>query len=130
MFRKQFLAISTGKATGSVSGMSVRFWDLLFYASFGIVVTSSVSVAGVLLVFYYLIVPAVGGMLFSEKIGIRLMIGWAMGVFVSALGMFASLELDLPTGPAIVCTFAIVLAAMAVAKLMIGASRPGSSTTV
>ena len=95
----------------------MRVWDLLFYASFGFVVTSSVSIAGVLLVFCYLIVPSVGGMLFAKTIGRRLMIGWAMGTLVSTLGMFLSLNLDLPTGPTIVCTFGLVLAAMAVVKV-------------
>lgn len=116
VFRKQFLSISTGTAGESISGMSIRFWDLLFYASFGIVVTSSVSLAGVLLVFCYLIVPSVGGMIFAKTIGRRLAVAWAMGAVVSFLGMLASLELDLPTGPAIVCTFGLVLALMAIAR--------------
>jgi zinc/manganese transport system permease protein len=52
-------------------------------------------------------------MLYSEHIGRRLAIGWTMGTIVSAVGIFLSLELDLPTGAAIVCTFGIVLALMA-----------------
>ncbi len=117
VFRKQFLAISTGTAGEKLSGLPVRVWDLLFYASFGIVVTSSVSVAGVLLVFCYLIVPSVGGMIFAETVGKRLAIGWAMGVIVSALGIFGSLQFDLPTGPAIVCAFGLVLCLMAIVKV-------------
>ena len=66
--------------------MSVKFWDFLFYASFGFVVTSSVSIAGVLLVFCYLIVPSVAAMLYADSIGKRLAIGWSMGTIVSALG--------------------------------------------
>jgi zinc/manganese transport system permease protein len=91
----------------------VRFWDFLFYASFGFVVTRSVAIGGVLLVFCYLIVPSVGGMLFSEKIGPRLAIGWVMGVAVSMLGMYFSVMFDLPTGASIVCTFGLVLVVMA-----------------
>ena len=68
-------------------GLSVRFWDFLFYASFGFVVTSSVSIAGVLLVFCYLIVPSVAAMLYADTIGPRLAIGWTMGTIVSALGI-------------------------------------------
>jgi zinc/manganese transport system permease protein len=119
IFRKQFLAISRGKEGDG--GLSVRFWDLLFYASFGIVVTSSVSVAGVLLVFCYLIVPSVGGMIFAQTIGKRLVIGWTMGVLVSGLGMWGSLQFDLPTGPTIVCAFGLVLALMAILKALMGA---------
>ena len=68
-------------------GISVPLWDFLFYASFGFVVTSSVAIAGVLLVFCYLIVPSVGAMLYSERIGPRLAIGWTMGTLVSAIGV-------------------------------------------
>jgi zinc/manganese transport system permease protein len=94
-------------------GVSVRFWDFLFYASFGLVVTSSVAIAGVLLVFCYLIVPSVAAMLYAERIGPRLAIGWTMGTLVSALGVYLSLKIDLPTGATIVCTFGVALILMA-----------------
>jgi zinc/manganese transport system permease protein len=101
------------------SGISVKFWDFLFYASFGFVVTSSVSIAGVLLVFCYLIVPSVAAMLYADSIGKRLAIGWSMGTIVSALGVYLSLILDLPTGATIVCTFGMVLILMAAVKPLI-----------
>jgi len=113
IFRKKFLAISMDREKAEASGMSVPLWDFLFYASFGFVVTSSVAIAGVLLVFCYLIVPSVGAMLYSERIGPRLAIGWTMGTLVSAIGVYLSLKIDLPTGATIVCTFALVLIAMA-----------------
>jgi len=112
IFRKKFLLISTNPVQAEASGMSIRFWDFLFYASFGFVVTSSVAIAGVLLVFCYLIVPSVGAMLFADKIGRRLAIGWTMGTLVSALGVYFSVLLDLPTGATIVCTFGGVLILM------------------
>jgi zinc/manganese transport system permease protein len=112
IFRKKFLLISTDPAQAEASGMSIRFWDFLFYASFGFVVTSSVAIAGVLLVFCYLVVPSVGAMLFADKIGRRLAIGWTMGTLVSALGVYFSVLLDLPTGATIVCTFGAVLIVM------------------
>jgi zinc/manganese transport system permease protein len=111
-FRKQFLLISTNPGAAEARGMSIRFWDFLFYASFGFVVTSSVAIAGVLLVFCYLIVPSVGAMLFAEGIGRRLAIGWTMGTLVSALGVYFSVLFDLPTGATIVCTFGMVLIVM------------------
>jgi zinc/manganese transport system permease protein len=111
-FRKKFLLISTNPVQAEASGMSIRFWDFLFYASFGFVVTSSVAIAGVLLVFCYLIVPSVGAMLFADKIGRRLAIGWTMGTLVSALGVYFSVLLDLPTGATIACTFGGVLILM------------------
>ncbi len=112
IFRRRFLLISSNPEQAEREGISIRFWDFLFYASFGFVVTSSVAIAGVLLVFCYLIVPSVGAMLFADKVGRRLAIGWTMGTLVSALGVWFSVLLDLPTGATIVCTFGAVLVAM------------------
>ncbi len=109
IFRKKFLAISLGNEIPNV-----KWWDFLFYTSFGFVVTSSVSIAGVLLVFSYLIVPSVAAMLFATTIGRRLAIGWSMGALVSGIGVLLSFFYDLPTGATIVCTFGIALALMAV----------------
>jgi zinc/manganese transport system permease protein len=111
IFRRKFLAISLGE--GDKVG-NVKLWDFLFYTSFGFVVTSSVAIAGVLLVFSYLIVPSVAAMLFSTSIGKRLAIGWSMGALVSAIGILLSFRLDLPTGATIVCTFGIALVLMAI----------------
>jgi len=116
VFRKKFLAISLNHAKAEESGLNVKLWDFLFYASFGFVVTSSVAIAGVLLVFCYLVVPSVGAMLFADRIGTRLAIGWTMGTLVSALGCYCSVYFDTPTGATIVCTFGAVLVVMAVAK--------------
>src|SRR5215208_2393706 len=102
---------------------NVKWWDFLFYVSFGFVVTSSVAIAGVLLVFSYLIVPSVAAMLFARSIGGRLAIGWTMGAVVSALGIIASFQLDLPTGATIVCTFGVALALMAIAWSVKGGIR-------
>ena len=112
IFRKNFLLISMNPAAAEAKGVSIRLWDFLFYASFGFVVTTAVSIAGVLLVFCYLIVPSVGAMLFADRIGPRLAIGWTMGTVVSGLGVYLSYELDLPTGATIVCTFGGVLVLM------------------
>ncbi len=120
VFRRKFLAISMDH--DGPSGLNVRFWDFLFYASFGFVVTSSVAIAGVLLVFCYLIVPSVAAMLYADNIGPRLAIGWIMGTAVSALGVWLSLVLDLPTGATIVCTFGIALVLMALVRPLIQAN--------
>lgn len=119
IFRKRFLLISMEPEKAEAQGLSVRFWDFLFYASFGFVVTSSVAIAGVLLVFCYLIVPSVAAMLYAERIGPRLAIGWTMGTLVSALGVYLSLKIDLPTGATIVCTFGVILILMAACRGLI-----------
>ena len=119
IFRKRFLEISIDPTAVAARGISIRFWDFLFYASFGFVVTRSVAIAGVLLVFCYLIVPSVGAMLWAQRIGPRLAIGWVMGILVSVLGMYFSVQFDLPTGATIVCTFGLVLTVMAIARPLI-----------
>lgn len=113
LFRRRFLEISMDSQGAEARGVRVRLWDFLFYASFGFVVTRSVAIAGVLLVFCYLIVPSVAAMLWASRIGPRLAIGWVMGALVSILGMYFSVLWDLPTGATIVCTFGGVLTAMA-----------------
>ena len=125
IFRGKFLLISLNPREAEAQGISIRFWDFLFYASFGFVVTSSVAIAGVLLVFCYLIVPSVGAMLYAERIGPRLAIGWTMGTLVSALGVYLSLAIDLPTGATIVCTFGVVLVLMAAARGLVRKTLTG-----
>ncbi len=85
-------------------------WEFVFYASFGVVVTSSVALAGVLLVFSFLIIPAAIGVLHAQAIGRQLLIGWIAGSITSAAGLAASFAFDLPTGAAMVCAFGIALA--------------------
>src|SRR5438094_4133141 len=119
IFRHKFLAISMDPKKAEAEGISIKAWDFLFYASFGFVVTSSVAIAGVLLVFCYLIVPSVAAMLYADTIGRRLAIGWSMGTVVSALGIYLSLKLDLPTGATIVCTFGVVLILMAAVRPLV-----------
>ena len=123
VFRKRFLEISIDPKAAAARGVPVRFWDFLFYASFGFVVTRSVAIAGVLLVFCYLIVPSVGAILWARRIGSRLAIGWIMGVVVSILGMYFSVQFDLPTGATIVCTFGLVLVVMAMLRPLVVARQ-------
>ena len=119
IFRKKFLLISMNHGKEENLGFNVRLWDFAFYASFGFVVTSSVAIAGVLLVFCYLIVPSVAAMLFADRIGPRLAIGWTMGTLVSALGCFLSVWGDLPTGATIVVSFGGVLVLMFLLHLIV-----------
>ena len=123
VFRRRFLEISIDPRAAEARGVPVRLWDFLFYASFGFVVTRSVAIAGVLLVFCYLIVPSVGAMLWATRIGPRLAIGWIMGGVVSMLGMYFSVQFDLPTGAAIVCTFGLVLIVMAAVRPLVRRAR-------
>ena len=108
-FRRQFFQISLDPGGAEARGVSLRLWDFLFYASLGFAVTSAVSIAGVLLVFSYLVIPAVVAMLFADSIRARLAIGWIVGTLVSAIGCSVSYFGDLPSGPTIVACFGAFL---------------------
>jgi zinc/manganese transport system permease protein len=120
LLRKKFLLISLNETEAERQGISIRFWDFLFYVTFGFVVTSSVPIAGVLLVFSYLIVPAVSAMFFSDRIGMRLAIGWAMGAIVTAIGVYLSYVFDLPTGATIVTSLGAALVVLAGLRGLLG----------
>jgi len=107
IFRKTFLLISIDPEAAYARGVRVRFWDFLFYLSFGVVITSSVQIAGVLLVFCYLVAPAVFGVMFSDRLRTRLALGWLAGGLVSAAGLL--LSYDRPSGPTIMVCFALTL---------------------
>ncbi len=126
LWRKPLLAISTDHDNESGHPYNVRLWDFLFYATFGFVVTSSVAIAGVLLVFSFLIVPPVTAMLFSDSIGVRLAFGWIMGVIVSFLGIYGSYRWDTPTGATVVCVFGATLILMSVVRILIRNKGAGS----
>ena len=119
LLRKKFLLISLDETAAERQGLSIRFWDFLFYVTFGFVVTSSVPIAGVLLVFSYLIVPAVSAMLFTNRIGPRLAIGWSMGAIVTAVAVYLSYAFDLPTGATIVTTLGAALVLLAAVRGLI-----------
>jgi zinc/manganese transport system permease protein len=103
--RQPLLQISFDPEAARAGGRRLRWWDFCFYVTFGIVVTSSVRIAGVLLVFSYLIAPAAVAALLAPGAGARLLIGWIVGVLVSAAGLWASFAWDLPTGAAVVACF-------------------------
>jgi zinc/manganese transport system permease protein len=115
LVRRPLLEISFDPEGAMERGRWVRWWDFVFYASFGLVVTSSVRIAGVLLVFCYLVVPAAVGALLTSSVGGRLLVGWGFGIAVSVLGLVASSVSDLPTGAAVVVTFGLLLAGVALA---------------
>ena len=113
-FHKRFALISTSPGEAYAQGLNVRLWDFLFYAAFALVVVSFVRVAGVLLTFAYLIVPAVCAVMLAQGWKQRLAIGWAIAALASLIGLLASYLLDLPTGAAIVCACGLVLVVVGV----------------
>jgi zinc/manganese transport system permease protein len=108
-FHRRFALISSDAEQAEAQGMKVRLWDFLFYAAFALVVVSFVRLAGVLLTFAYLIVPAVCGVMLAKTWMNRLVVGWVIAAMASLLGLWASYRLDLPTGAAIVVVCGLLL---------------------
>ncbi|HSH75149.1 MAG TPA: metal ABC transporter permease, partial [Longimicrobiales bacterium] len=98
----------------------LRTFDFLFYASFGIVISYSVEIAGVLMVFSALVIPAVVAFLFTSHFGHALLIAWASGTLAILGGIGASFYWDVATGPLLVCAFGVVLVLSAMARLALG----------
>ncbi len=114
VFHKRFSLISSDPDQAEAQGIAVHLWDFLFYAAFALVVVSFVRLAGVLLTFAYLIVPAVCGVMLARQWVSRLLVGWGIAVMASLLGLFASYRLDLPTGAAIVVVCGLLLMVVSV----------------
>jgi zinc/manganese transport system permease protein len=130
LFRKKFLTISFEPDRAVALGLPIRWWDFLFYAMFGWVVTSFVQIGGVLLVFSYLIVPAVCANFLANALGTRLAIGWATATIASVVGLYGSYKLDLPTGAAIVAALGAALVLVMLISLFRGpgAQNPAAPT--
>jgi len=104
IFRKHFILITEEPEKAQAKGMGLRRWDFLFYLVFGVVITLAVNVAGVLMVFTYLVAPAIIALSLADHWGARLGIAWAVGTLGSVLGLAISYKWDAPSGPAIVCS--------------------------
>jgi zinc/manganese transport system permease protein len=126
IFRKRFLMLSFEPQRAIDEGVSVRGWDFLFYILFGFVVTSFVHIGGVLMIFSYLIVPAVCANLLARSFGIKLLVGWLTATLASIAGLYVSYTHDLPTGASIVCALGAALLLVA-AGVWLCRSGPQSS---
>ena len=128
VLRRSFLLVSFDRDGAYERGLRVRWWDFLFYALFGLVVTSFVRIAGVLLVFTYLIVPAACGINLAGSLGRRLLIGWLIALVGGVAGLYLSFRWDLPSGAAIVCTFGVLLILVSLAGLLFRRGKLASAT--
>jgi zinc/manganese transport system permease protein len=120
ILRRRFLTISFQPETALAQGWGIRLWDFWFYLSFGIVITFSVPIAGVLLVFSFLVVPAAIAFQFTRRYGPLAIIAWLAGATASATGLVVSFRYDLPTGPIVVCMFGLLLLAAAAVRRLAG----------
>ena len=109
VFRRQFLALTFTPENVPPSRMSPLMWDFLFYVLFGFIVTSFVQIGGILLVFSYLIIPAVCASYLASTLGHKMLIAWSIATAGGILGLTASYKLELPAGAAIVCALGVLL---------------------
>ena len=129
--RRRFFQISFHHDQAYAEGRNVRFWDFIFYVTFAFVITSSVAIAGVLLVFSFLVIPAVIASLFAHRISTRLLLGWSVGLAACAIGLTASYRFDLPTGPSVVASLGVaLLLAGLVYSILAAPSRVGAMLKV
>ena len=111
IFRRRFVLITKDPEEAFRRGWKVRWWDFLFYLSFGVIITFSVEIGGVLMVFAYLVIPACIAILLVAGMRTRLILGFIVGVLGSVLGLLASYYFDLPTGPSVVVVLGLMLMA-------------------
>ena len=127
--RRRFLTISFHPAEAEAQRWKIRMWDFVFYLSFGVVITLAVPIAGVLMVFSFLVVPAVIANLFTADKRKLTIISWSSGALASILGLWLSYTKDLPTGPLVVCMYGLLLVFAAVLyKLGVGGPRRGDAS--
>ena len=106
---RRFIDITERAEQAFTEGVRVRWWDFVFYVSFGLVITVSVEIAGVLMVFAYLVAPAIIAIVSSDRWAARIAIAWGLGALASVAGLVASYRWDMPSGPAIVCSLGLFL---------------------
>lgn len=112
-YRKRFDTISRDRERARAQGWNLVWWDFLFYAAFALVVTSSVAIAGVLLVFALLVIPPVTALLVTTRPAQRLALGWAIAMAGAMVGVATSVAMDWPAGPAVITTLASILVVVA-----------------
>lgn len=127
-FRRRFFQISFEPEQAYAEKRWIRLWDFLFYGTFAFVITSSVAIAGVLLVFSFLVIPAVIAVLFVSRVSTRLAIGWSVGIAACLVGLVASYRLDMPSGPSVVTSLALALVVAALIRYVLSAERREHAT--
>jgi zinc/manganese transport system permease protein len=120
LLRRRFLTISFHPEEAAALGWKLKWWDFWFYLSFGVVITFSVPIVGVLLVFSFLVVPAAIAFQFTQRLGLLAVLAWIAGVIASASGLWVSFHFDLPTGPVVVCMFGLLLLLVSLARRLAG----------
>jgi ABC-type Mn2+/Zn2+ transport system permease subunit len=102
VFYKEFLFVSFDRETARTLGYNVRFWNALLYFTLGIVIAYAMQFAGVMLVFNFLVLPAVTALLLAKSMRGIFAVAITCALFSALIGFSISVPLDLPSGPAII----------------------------
>lgn len=108
IFYKEFLFVSFDRETARTLGYNVRFWNLLLYLTLGVVIAYAMQFAGVMLVFNFLVLPAVTGLLLARSMRGIFTTAIASALLAALFGFSISVPLDLPSGPAIIAVSGIL----------------------
>ena len=108
VFYKEFLFVSFDRETARTLGYNVKFWNLLLYFTLGLVIAFAMQFAGVMLVFNYLVLPAVTGLLVARSMGGIFVVAILSALVASFVGFTVSVPFDLPSGPAIIATSGLI----------------------
>jgi zinc transport system permease protein len=118
IFYKEFLFVSFDRETARTLGYNVTFWNLLLYFTLGVVIAYAMQFAGVMLVFNFLVLPAVTGILLARSMGTIFTVAIVAALLAALIGFSLSVPFDLPSGPAIIAVSGVIaLAAWGVRKL-------------
>jgi ABC-type Mn2+/Zn2+ transport system permease subunit len=118
LLHKQFVFSMFDAETAQASGIRAGWWDLFFFLILGVIISLAIRLVGTLLVFAFLVVPAVTGVLLSQNLGRISAIAIGAASLATVAGLYASVKMDLPSGPAIVaCSFVLLAIAWVISKL-------------
>jgi ABC-type Mn2+/Zn2+ transport system permease subunit len=121
VFYKEFLFVSFDRETARTLGYNVRFWNLLLYFTLGVVIAYAMQFAGVMLVFNFLVLPAVTGLLLARSMRGIFLVAIVSALLAALVGFSISVPLDLPSGPAIIAVSGVMaLSAWGTRKLARG----------
>jgi ABC-type Mn2+/Zn2+ transport system permease subunit len=109
LFYKEFLFTAFDPDMAETMGYRIHVWELFFYFVVGVVFSLTVSIAGVLVIFSYLVIPATAALVLNVSMRATFVVAVLLAMLAGAAGVFFSYTWDLPTGPTIVATLTAFL---------------------
>lgn len=105
---KEFVTISLDRESARAMGVKVFWFDLALYVLVTLAVVISVQTIGNILVLALLITPAATARLLTDRLGVMMLLGPAIGAGGALVGLYLSWSWALPTGGTIVLVLTAV----------------------